>query len=372
TSSLEIKARELGISISPGAYIFLLPPIAGFIGSDHTSVVLASGIDDESGNCIGIDIGTNTEIVLKSNKGFESVSTASGPAFEGAHIKFGMRAAPGAIERVIIDPDTCIPKIQTINDKKPVGICGSGILDAVAEMLKAGIINSRGKFQSDTGCLCRDDRGSLQYILEPLEYRNLTGEEEANKWEDKVNKGGITGGLYKMENEQKENVTENMEGNINKGNIKDRINLQLEKNMERNRYGFNQCPLGKVSINQTDIVEIQLAKSAIRTGINVLLESAGLGFDQIDKIIIAGAFGSYIDPKNVVNIGMFPKVSLKKITQIGNAAAVGAKMVLISGMQRKKAENIAKKIKYLELTVPPTFSDHFARSTLFPESSDII
>ncbi|MBM3708997.1 MAG: DUF4445 domain-containing protein [Actinobacteria bacterium] len=318
TSPLEIKAREIGISISTGAYIYLLPPIAGFVGSDHVSVVLAAKIDDTEGNCIGIDIGTNTEIVLKSKRGFESVSTASGPAFEGAHIKYGMRAAPGAIERVIIEPDTCTPKIQTINDKKPVGICGSGILDAVAEMLKSGIINSRGKFQSESKCLCSDERGSLQYILEPSEYRNLTGEEEAN-------------------------------------------GPDLEK-----------CPLGKVSINQADIVEIQLAKSAIRTGINVLLESAGLDFDQIDRVIIAGAFGSYIDPKNVVNIGMFPKVSLKKITQIGNAASVGAKMVLISGMQRKKAEEIAKKIKYLELTVFPTFSDHFAKSTLFPEPSEII
>lgn len=310
TSPIEIKARELGISISPGAYIYLLPPIAGFVGSDHLAMVLAADVDDASGNYLGIDIGTNTEIVLKSKKGLESVSTASGPAFEGAHIRFGMRAAPGAIERVIIDPDTCFPKIQTINDKKPVGICGSGILDAIAEMLKVGIINNRGKFQSNSECLCTDDKGSLQYILESSAYENKSG--------------------------------------------------------------LLHCHLGKVSINQADIVEIQLAKSAIRTGINVLLESAGLDFSQIDRIIIAGAFGSYIDPKNVVNIGMFPKVSLKKIVQVGNAAAVGAKMVLVSSQQRKKAENIAKKVKYLELTVFPTFSDHFVKSTLFPEPSEIV
>lgn len=359
TSPLEIKARELGISISPGGYIYLLPPVAGFVGSDHTAMILAAGIEDVVGNCIGIDIGTNTEIILKSRKGLESVSTASGPAFEGAHIKFGMRAAPGAIERVVIDPDTCIPQIQTINDKKPVGICGSGILDAVAEMLKVGIINSRGKFQSESKCLCGDDKGSLQYILEPSEYENLRGENLKGKTGIKNKnfyKNTIGVGFQALKSKSEE--TEKEES----GNI-----YEYE-----NKYGLLECPTGKVSISQADIVEIQLAKSAIRTGINVLLESAGLDFKQIDRIIIAGAFGSYIDPKNVVNIGMFPKVSLKKITQIGNAAAIGAKMVLISASQRKKAENIAKKVKYLELTVFPTFSDHFAKSTLFPEPSEII
>ena len=131
-------------------------------------------------------------------------------------------------------------------------------------------------------------------------------------------------------------------------------------------------PGAKISINQNDIVEIQLAKSAIRTGINILLENAGVNFEDIDKIIIAGAFGSYIDPKNVVNIGMFPNVSLKKIIQVGNAAAVGAKMMLLSKKIRKAAEVIAEKAKYLELTVFPTFADHFAKNTLFPEIEEII
>ena len=134
---VDLKARELGIGIAAGGYIYLPPSIAGFVGSDHVAMIVATNIAEMKGNYLGIDIGTNTEIVLKSNKGFESVSTASGPAFEGAHIRFGMRAAPGAIERVIINPKTCVPEIQTINDKKPVGICGSGILDSVAELLKA-------------------------------------------------------------------------------------------------------------------------------------------------------------------------------------------------------------------------------------------
>lgn len=294
---LDIKAREIGITIAPGAYIYLLPVVAGYVGSDHVAMVLATGIYRKQGNLIGIDIGTNTEIALKSSKGMESVSTASGPAFEGAHISYGMRAAPGAIERVTINPKSCAPAIQTINDKKPVGICGSGILDAIAEFLKAGIIDKKGKFISQSPCLSRDDKGILQYLFD------------------------------------KET---------------------------------------KVSINQKDIVEIQLAKSAIRTGIEILLESANLKFDDIDGIVIAGAFGSYIDPRNVINIGMFPNIPLKKIIQVGNAAGVGAKMVLISGKERKIAEEIARKINYIELTVFPTFSDNFIKSTLFPNIDEIV
>jgi uncharacterized 2Fe-2S/4Fe-4S cluster protein (DUF4445 family) len=294
---LNIKAREPGIIISPGAYIYLLPPIAGFVGSDHVAMVLATGIYKKNGNYIGIDIGTNTEIALKSKKGIESVSTASGPAFEGAHISFGMRAAPGAIERVVINPESCLPAVQTINDKKPAGICGSGILDSIAELLKAGIINPRGKFNSESRCLSRDDKGNLQYMLDSK---------------------------------------------------------------------------AKISINQKDIVEIQLAKSAIRTGIEVLLESAGINFKEIDGVMIAGAFGSYIDPRNVINIGMFPDIPLKKIIQVGNAAGVGARMVLISKKERQAAERIAKNMDYLELTVFPTFSDHFIKSTLFPGLAEII
>ncbi|MBN1299047.1 MAG: DUF4445 domain-containing protein, partial [Actinobacteria bacterium] len=309
---LDMKAREIGLKISAGAYLYLMPVIAGFVGSDHLAMILASDIFDRKGNIIGIDIGTNTEIVLKTEKSIESVSTASGPAFEGAHIKHGMRAAPGAIERVIIDSQTCIPKIQTIGDKKPTGICGSGILDAIAELLKAGIINNRGKFQPESGCLCIDDKGALQYILEPAFHK------ERIKC-------------------QAEKENEASSANEAESSHKDTASANNGKN---NASSLCPCLDGNVSINQNDIVEIQLAKSALRTGIEILMESAAIEFKDLDKIIVAGAFGSYIDPKNVVEIGMFPAVMLEKISQVGNAAAVGAKMVLVSGFLRKKAEDI--------------------------------
>ncbi|MBC7333621.1 MAG: DUF4445 domain-containing protein [Actinobacteria bacterium] len=334
SEAIHLKAREIGVAISPGGYVYMLPPIAGFVGSDHLAMILATRLYEQEGNCMGIDIGTNTEIALKSRKGIVSVSTASGPAFEGAHIKYGMRAAPGAIERVVIDPETCVPVIQTIDDREPVGICGSGILDSIAELLKAGIIDRWGKFKPEKKCLYRDRHGNYQYILTPEFYMQKRNNE-------RIQKDGVNG---------------------------------IGETRQKTEYGrYNdRCDDKYVSINQRDIVEIQLAKSAIRTGIEVLLEDAGIGFEKIDRIIIAGAFGSYIDPKNVINIGMFPRVSLRKITQVGNAAGVGARMVLISKKERELAEKIACDIRYLELTVYPSFTEHFATSTIFPEPWELI
>lgn len=336
SESIDLKSREVGIGIASGGYIYLMPVVAGFIGSDHIAMILASGLNEMKGNCIGIDIGTNTEIALISKGKLYSVSTASGPAFEGAHIRYGMRAAPGAIERVIIDSQTCIPDIQTIDDKEPVGICGSGILDAISELLKAKIINNRGKFNQESECICKDNLGNLQYILTPDFHK------------ERINK---------IQNCKAEN-TKN-------------INTASEKDIKDAENFLNLCDEG-ISINQKDIVEIQLAKGAMRTGIEILLENASIDFKDIDRIIIAGAFGSYIDPKNVINIGMFPNVELKKISQVGNAASIGAKMTLISKAQRKIAEDIGKKDDYLELTIFPSFADHFASSVSFPSPEEII
>ncbi len=304
-NALSIKARELGIDICSGGYVYLLPPIAGFVGSDHLAMILSADIEKQKGNVIGIDIGTNTEIALKAGKTITSVSTASGPAFEGAHIRYGMKAAPGAIERVVID-DSCKPVLQTIGDKKASGICGSGILDSIAELRRTEIIDNRGKFNKQSKCIGKGQDGNYRYIL-------------AKK-----------------------------DGPHNQGDGED------------------------ISISQEDIVQIQLAKGAMRAGIEILLEDAGIDFTKIDKIIIAGAFGSYIDPRNIVNIGMFPNVPVEKIIQVGNAAGMGSKMVLISSSQRKKAEKLAKKVKYLELTTYPGFQDHYVNSLKFPQPEEII
>jgi uncharacterized 2Fe-2S/4Fe-4S cluster protein (DUF4445 family) len=336
SESIDLKSREVGINITPGGYIYLMPVVAGFIGSDHIAMILASGLNDMKGNCIGIDIGTNTEIALISKGRLYSVSTASGPAFEGAHIRYGMRAAPGAIERVIIDPKTCIPDIQTIDDNEPVGICGSGILDAIAELLKTKIIDSRGKFNPDSRCLCKDNLGNLQFVLIPDFHIKRINKMQTCKADDSRD-----------------------------------IDTAIEENIKGKENFMDICDEG-ISINQRDIVEIQLAKGAMRAGIEILLENAGIDFTDIDRIIIAGAFGSYIDPKNVINIGMFPNVELRKISQVGNAASIGAKMALISKIQRKISEDIGEKDDYLELTVFPSFADHFASGVIFPSPEEII
>ena len=292
---LEIKTRELGFEICSGGYFYLPPPIAGFIGSDHLAMLIASEIERKEGNLIAIDIGTNTEIALKTRGRIISCSCASGPAFEGAHIKHGMRAAPGAIERVNINSDSLTVNVTTIDDKAPLGICGSGILDAISEMLRVGIIDSSGKINSGYKGVRRIKNGkSLEFLLAKEGRREIT-------------------------------------------------------------------------VTQEDVSEIQLAKGAIRTGIEILLEETGLKVKDIDGVIVAGAFGTYIDPLKAVRIGMFPEIDIGKFIQIGNGAGIGAKAILISKKLRKEANRLGKRIEYLELATHPNFFEHFTKVMRFPK-----
>ena len=292
---LEIRAREIGFEICSGGYLYLPPPIAGFVGSDHLAMLIASEIETKEGNLIAIDIGTNTEIALKTKEKIISCSCASGPAFEGAHIKHGMRAAPGAIERVNIDSKSLTVNVSTIEDKSPVGICGSGILDAISEMLRVGIIDSSGKINSGYKGVRRIKRGkSLEFLLAKEGRREIT-------------------------------------------------------------------------ITQQDVSEIQLAKGAIRTGIEILLEETGVKIEDIDGVIVAGAFGTYIDPLKAVRIGMFPEIDIGKFNQVGNAAGIGAKAILISKKLRQETNQLAKRVEYLELATHSNFFEHFTSAVRFPK-----
>jgi uncharacterized 2Fe-2S/4Fe-4S cluster protein (DUF4445 family) len=291
---LEVKAREMGFEICQEGYLYFPPLIAGFVGSDHLAMLIASEIETKEGNLIAIDIGTNTEIALKTEEKIISCSCASGPAFEGAHIKHGMRAAPGAIERVNINSKTLNVGVATIDDKSPIGICGSGILDAISEMLRVGIIDSSGKIDSG-------HKG----------VRRIKGEKSLE------------------------------------------FVLVEEKRPE-------------ITITQEDVSEIQLAKGAIRTGIEILLEEAGLKIQDIDGVIVAGAFGSHIDPLKAVKIGMFPEIDIGKFTQVGNAAGIGAKAILISQKLREQANQLAKRVEYLELATHSNFFEHFTEAIRYP------
>ena len=286
-AALDIKAREIGLQIAPGAYVHLLPNIAGYVGADHVAMLLATRLADTNGVTLAIDIGTNTEICLNHKGRMTSVSCASGPAFEGAHIKFGMRAAPGAIEHVRFEKDKL--EIQTIAGEPPVGICGSGLLDVVAQLRLKEIIQRSGKMEAHP--LIRNQNGKSEFVL------------------------------------------------------------------------AERLGLDDITLSQKDVRELQLAKAAIRVGIQALVEAEGLTEDDLEKVIIAGAFGTFIDVKSAIIIGMLPDLPLERFTQVGNAAGTGARLALISKKERQQAKKIARQDGYIELAKIPKFSHKFARAT---------
>ncbi len=288
--ALDVKARDIGLNVAPGAYLHTLPNIAGFVGADHVAMLLATKISQKKGVVLALDIGTNTEVCLSCDSNMTSVSCASGPAFEGAHIKHGMRASEGAIERLRI-ADSVI-EYQTIGGAPPVGLCGSGIMDAVAQLYSAKVLGDNGRMNAEHPRV-RSREKEREFILVDEE------------------KGG-------------------------------------------------RSPA--ITITQQDVREVQLAKGAIRTGIQMLLEAGGHSEEDISEVIIAGAFGSYIDVASAINIGMLPSLPLDRFKQVGNAAGTGAKMTLISKSMRARAQDIADRVGYIELAANPGFTQIFAQA----------
>lgn len=290
SDALDVKARDLGLAFSPGAYVHLLPNIAGFVGADHVAMLLSTGFWEEDKIVMGLDIGTNTEVALKAGDRLLTCSTASGPAFEGAHIRFGMRAATGAIERVLLTDSRV--EYQTIGNAPPVGLCGSGILDAIAQLRLAGVLDRRGKMMEDHPRTRRTEKGQEFVLVEAAES------------------------------------------------------------------GVHQ----DITISRADVSEIQLAKGAMRAGMRILLQEAGLTEADLDGVIVAGAFGTYIDVSCAVTIGMFPPLPPDRFRQVGNAAGMGARMALLSTAQRAKSLEIARRADYIELTNARNFTTEFARA----------
>ena len=291
------KAGDLDLDINADANIHIMPVIDGFVGADTIGVILSTQPHLSQGLTLVIDIGTNGEIVAGSKDlGLMCCSTAAGPAFEGGHIKFGMRAAQGTIEQVRIDPDTFEVDYRTIGDTPPRGICGSGIIDAVAQMVNCGIIKKNGRINTE--------------IPSP---RLLTGDEGPSfviEWAERTAMG------------------------------RDLV------------------------IVQDDIREIQLAKAALSAGATILLKH--LGENKIQRILLAGAFGSYIDKKSAMSIGLFPPCGSEDIVSVGNAAGQGARMALLSRAKREEAAEIARTIQYVELSNDPDFESAFIKATYFP------
>jgi uncharacterized 2Fe-2S/4Fe-4S cluster protein (DUF4445 family) len=293
SDSMEISASGIGLAMAPGAYIHLPPNIAGYVGADHVAMLLSTEVWQSEGNVLALDIGTNTEISLVTGGRLLCCSCASGPAFEGAHIHDGMRAAPGAIERVQISDGEV--RVHTIGDQPAVGICGSGILDVMAEMVAAGVMNTRGKLLLDHPLVLETER-DVRFLLVPAES---TGHDQ------------------------------------------------------------------DITVIQKDVGEVQLAKGAIRAGIEILLEAADLAYDAIEEFVVAGAFGTYLDIHSAIQIGMFPQIPVGRFRQVGNAAGTGARQMLISSKRREMTEEIAARVEYLELTTHPNFTAKFMNAMNF-------
>ncbi|NQV55390.1 MAG: DUF4445 domain-containing protein [Rhodospirillales bacterium] len=298
SAAMDVKARDLGIMIAPGGYVHMLPNIAGFVGGDHVATLLASEIDVEKPVII-MDIGTNTEISLVQAGNITSVSCPSGPAFEGGNISAGMRAATGAIELVRIKGDEL--SLKTIGDGKPVGICGSGVLDVVAQLYLAGVCDHRGRLAEDHSRVRLVD-GKRAFILA----------------DEKESGSGLP-----------------------------------------------------IMFTQDDIRNLQLAKSAIRAATDILLDHTGYSEADLGKVVIAGAFGNFIDIGSALAIGMLPDLPFSTFVQVGNAAGDGARYTLRSKSQRQAARDIGARAHYFELASAPTFMKIFGKRMNFTETTAI-
>ena len=300
-----IDVKEIGIAVHPLAKAVILPSLGAYVGGDIIAGALASGMDRDKRLRLFIDVGTNCEIVLGDGDKILATAAPAGPAFEAASIKCGVRAASGAIETIkVVDGEL---EIGTIDDTPAVGICGSGLVDACASLVQVGLLDHSGKFVSDEAALT---------ISPKLASRLVTREGErvfVLTWSKEV------------------------------GDLSD-------------------C----VFLTQRDVRELQFAKAAIATGWALLLEEFGVQESEIQQVLLAGSFGSYLSPSSAVKIGLVPKLSVMRIMSAGNVAGEGAKMVLLSAQERNGAQSLLEAIDYIELSDREDFNDKFVERLAFP------
>ncbi len=311
---MDVKARDLGLRLHPGANIHILPAEAGHVGADNVGVLIAEEPHRQDEVMLIVDVGTNAEIVLGNREWLYSASSPTGPAFEGAQVTHGMRAALGAIERVRIDPITKEARFRVIGEERwsdewladqpsaalAAGICGSGIIEAVAELYLAGVLLANGRFNPD----CTNER--MVWPGRKGAYILATAAQTAN---------------------------------------------------------------GKsLFITQDDVRNIQLAKAALYAGAKLLMSRAGV--TAVDKIVLAGAFGSYIDPQHAMILGLIPDCDLQKVTAVGNAAGDGARIALLNRQKRSEAQALAPRVTYVETAVDPEFQEAFVKAIHLPHAED--
>ena len=307
TQAATLTASTLGIEINPNGRVHILPSVAAFVGADTVGVVLATSLHRSPEIKLAIDIGTNGEMILGSRERLLCCSAAAGPAFEGGQIRQGIIAAPGAIERVTLDDEV---SVTTIDGATPRGICGSGLIDALAEMLRYDVVDSRGRMVSPE---------AAQTLLPQGLARRVIRDEEG-------------------------------------------LHFVLVEGSE----AFNGQP---IAIYQKDVRQLQLAKAAVRAGVEILKKELGISDSAISEVLLAGAFGSYVNKENAAAIGLLPVVPLGRVRGVGNAAGMGAKWALLSTGARREAQLIARHAQYIELSARPDFQEHFMAAMDFPASA---
>ena len=316
SDSLRLRADDLDLNIHPSARVYILPCIAGHVGADAAAVALSEAPDKSDDLVLIVDVGTNAEILLGNKEKVLACSSPTGPAFEGAQISSGQRAAPGAIERVEIDPVTKVPRFRVIGSdlwsnedgfdeviagSGVTGICGSGIIEMVAEMRLAGIVDGPGLIGSP------EQTGSDRCFLDGRTYSFLVYDASEN--------GGP-----------------------------------------------------KITVTNRDIREIQMAKAALYSGARLLMDKFNV--DKVDRIVLAGAFGAHISPKHAMVLGMIPDAPLDKVTSAGNAAGTGARIALLNREARAEVEATVRAIHKIETALEPRFQEHFVNASAIPNSAE--
>ena len=295
-----VRAVHLGINIGEHVHVYIFPMVASYVGGDIVAGILGSGVFQRETLTLYMDIGTNGEIVLGNKDWLASVSCSAGPAFEGAGIKFGMRATRGAIEEVSINHRTYEPMILTIGRSRPIGICGSGLIDTVAEFLETGMIDQNGKFRRDLPTnRVRNGPDGYEYVL--------ARKEETLIHEDIV-------------------------------------------------------------LTEIDIENLIRTKAAIYAGCKVLLDSVGLGFKDLEQVIIAGGFGRHLDLEKAIFIGLLPEMDIDKFIFVGNGSLLGARLLSFSKNLLKETERIAMMMTNLELSNHPTFMNEYIAAMFLPHT----
>ena len=316
SDSLRLRADDLDLNIHPSARIYILPCIAGHVGADAAAVALSEAPDKSEDLVLVVDVGTNAEILLGNKEKVLACSSPTGPAFEGAQISSGQRAAPGAIERVEIDPVTKVPRFRVIGSdiwsdedgfdeaiagSGVTGICGSGIIEMVAEMRLAGIVDGPGLIGSP------EQTGAANCFLDGRTYSFLVY--------DATESGGP-----------------------------------------------------KITVTNRDIREIQMAKAALYSGARLLMDKFNV--DKVDRVVLAGAFGAHISPKHAMVLGMIPDAPLDKVTSAGNAAGTGARIALLNREARTEIEATVRAIHKIETAIEPRFQEHFVNASAIPNSAE--